>query len=170
MMVPRAGVEAARPYGQWILSHISALCDAIRKLTVWFYQEMKQRIGQRRMQRYVNQSNYDNRNIGGGIDQFWLKGALRIGAKQQIDLLVKLYRSQLPFSTRSMNITKNILVVEKTDHYVIRAKTGWVGLGDKTMPQIGWWVGYVERDGKACFFAMNLDIKKGRRRGRAASN
>jgi beta-lactamase class D len=134
--------------------------DAIRNSTVWFYQEMARRIGQARMQQYVNLVHYGNRNIGGGIDHFWLDGMLRITAKEQIDLLVKLYRNQLPFSPGTINIVKDILINEKTDNYILRAKTGWAGLGDKSAPQIGWWVGYVERGGRAYFFAMNLDIKK----------
>ena len=55
---------------------------------------------------------------------------------------------------------KDILINGKTDNYTLRAKTGWAGLGDKSAPQIGWWVGYVERADRAYFFAMNLDIKR----------
>jgi beta-lactamase class D len=33
-------------------------------------------------------------------------------------------------------------------------------LGDKSAPQIGWWVGYVERGDKAYFFAMNINIRR----------
>jgi beta-lactamase class D len=134
--------------------------EAIKNSTVWFYQEMARRIGQHRMQHYVNAANYGNRNIGGGIDHFWLNGELRITAKEQIDLLVKLYRNQLPFSPRTISIVKDILINEKTAKYILRAKTGWAGLGDKSAPQIGWWVGYVEREGKAYFFATNVDIKE----------
>jgi beta-lactamase class D len=134
--------------------------EAIKNSTVWFYQEMARRIGQTRMQHYVNLAHYGNRNIGGGIDHFWLDGRLRITAKGQIDLLVKLHRNQLPFSPRAVNIVKDILINEKTDQYILRAKTGWAGLGDKSAPQIGWWVGYIERGDKAYFFAMNIDIKE----------
>jgi beta-lactamase class D len=134
--------------------------DAIKNSTVWFYQEMARRIGQARMQHYVNVARYGNRNIGGGIDHFWLDGKLRITAKEQIDLLVKLHRNQLPFSPRTINIVKDILINERTDDYTFRAKTGWAGLGDQSAPQIGWWVGYVEREGSAYFFAMNIDIKR----------
>ena len=134
--------------------------EAIKYSTVWFYQEMARRIGPDQMQHYVNAANYGNRDISGGIDHFWLDGALRITAKEQIDLLVKLHRNQLPFSPRTINIVKDILINEKAEKYVLRAKTGWAGLGDNSVPQIGWWVGYVEREGQAYFFAMNIDIKK----------
>jgi beta-lactamase class D len=134
--------------------------DAIKNSTVWFYQELARRIGQDRMQRFVNRANYGNRNIKGGIDHFWLDGSLRITAKKQIDLLVKLHRNQLPFSQRTLNTVKDILINEKTNDYTLRAKTGWAGMGDASKPQLGWWVGYVERGGSSYFFAMNIDIKK----------
>ena len=129
--------------------------DAIKNSTVWFYQEMARRIGQEKMQKYIKQARYGNMNIGGGIDRFWLDGKLRITAKEQIEFLIKLYQNKLPFSGRSISIVKDIILNEKTDKYVLRAKTGWAF--DVT-PQIGWWVGYVERDGNAYFFAMNIDI------------
>jgi len=62
-----------------------------------------------------------------------------------------------------MSIVKDILLNEKTEAYILRAKTGW-GLAHLETPsakrQIGWWVGYVERGGNAYFFALNIDIAK----------
>jgi beta-lactamase class D len=150
------GVERMVP--EW--NRDQSMREAIKTSTVWFYQEMARRIGQERMQHYINAASYGNRNIGGGIDHFWLDGMLRTTAKEQVDLLVKLHRNQLPFSPRTTSIVKDILISEKTDQYTLRAKTGWAGLGNRSAPQIGWWVGFVERDGKAYFFAMNVDIKK----------
>ena len=37
-----------------------------------------------------------NRDIGGGIDQFWLTGALRIDPVQQVDFVDRLRRGALP--------------------------------------------------------------------------
>ena len=128
---------------------------AIRNSTVWFYQELARRIGQQRMQHYVDLAGYGNRDISGGIDHFWLDGGLRISTEEQINLLVRLYRNELPFSQRTMDIVKDILINEKNDHYVLRAKTGWT---QRVHPQIGWWVGYVEQNGGAYFFAINIDI------------
>ncbi len=119
--------------------------EALANSTVWFYQEMARRIGQSRMQHYVDAANYGNRNISGGIEHFWLDGGMRITAKEQIDLLVKLHRNQLPFSSRTTSTVKDMLVTERTEKYILRSKTGWAGLGNKNAPQIGWWVGYVER-------------------------
>lgn len=97
---------------------------AIEDSVIWFYQEMARRIGQERMQRYIDLANYGNRNISGGIDQFWLQGGLRITPKEQIDLLVKLHQNKLPFSRQTIKTVKDILINEKTDNYVLRGKTG----------------------------------------------
>ena len=38
------------------------------------------------------------------------------------------------------------------------AKTGWQG---RVEPQIGWWVGWVERPEGPVFFALNIDMPAG---------
>ena len=141
---------------------------AFQRSTVWFYQELARRIGPERMRRYVRAANYGNGDIGGGIDRFWLDGALRISSEEQIRFLVRLHRNDLPFSPRAINLVKQIAV--NAEHsgrgYVTRAKTGWVGYGSEpgngaSPAQIGWWVGYVvRRNGDAHFFALNIDMRK----------
>lgn len=138
-----------RDFPQW--NKDQTMRTAIKDSVVWFYQELARRIGQQRMQRYINLANYGNRDISGGIDRFWLDGGLRITPKEQIDFLVKLYQKNLPFSQRSIAIVKDIIINEKTSDYVLRGKTGWEG-------QVGWYVGYLERSNDVYFFAINMDI------------
>lgn len=126
---------------------------AMKYSAVWFYQELARRIGLERMQHYVDLAGYGNKNINGGLDRFWLTGELRITPREQIALLVRLYQNKLPFSQRAMDIVKDILIFEKKESYVLRAKTGWSG-------QVGWFVGYVERKENVYFFANNIDIMK----------
>ncbi|MCX5732814.1 MAG: class D beta-lactamase [candidate division NC10 bacterium] len=131
--------------------------NAMKNSTVWFYQELARRIGRERMQHYVNLAHYGNMDIGGRIDSFWLDGALRITPRQQIDLLVRLQRNALPFSERAQAIVRDILVLETGRDYVLRGKTGW---SDSFSPQVGWFVGYLEKAGHPFFFATNIDIVK----------
>jgi beta-lactamase class D len=49
------------------------------------------------------------------------------------------------------------MIGEKTDKYVSRAKTGW---SQDYTPQVGWYVGYIERGSDVYFFATELDMKK----------
>lgn len=130
------------------------LRSAFKNSVVWFYQEIARRVGQERMQRYINEVGYGNRNIGPAIDTFWLEGDMRISARQQVDFLTKLYRNDLPFSQRSIDIVKRIMIDEETKEYVLRAKTGWAL---RPTEEVGWWIGWVERgDGNVYTFAMNI--------------
>jgi beta-lactamase class D len=92
-----------------------------------------------------------------GVDHFWLDGALRITALQQIEFLKKFYLNQLPVSERSSLIVKDMLINEANSKYILRAKSG---LGSSRTPAIGWWVGWVETDNDTYFFALNLDVAK----------
>ena len=69
--------------------------SAIAVSAVPVYQEIARRIGAERMQKYVDLFEYGNRDIGGGIDQFWLTGNLRIDPVQQVDFVDRLRRGTL---------------------------------------------------------------------------
>lgn len=131
------------------------LRDAMRVSNVPVYQELARRIGAKRMQHYIDLAGYGNREIGAVIDKFWLDGPLKISAVEQARLLGRLAQRKLPFSQRSMRITRSILRQDDTPGHTMFAKTGWA-MG--ATPQIGWLVGWVEKEGKAYPFALNMDI------------
>jgi beta-lactamase class D len=142
----------------WAKDH--TMRTALPNSVVWYYQEIARRVGQGRMQSFVNRFGYGNRDISGGIDQFWLTGGLRISADEQVDFLRRFYKGQLGISNTTTQTVKDLLVLEQTPQYRLSGKSGWVGLGEASAPQLGWLVGYLERDGNVYFFAMNIDIKK----------
>ena len=151
------GIERAIP--EW--NRDLNMKEAIRLSAVWFYQVLARRVGHDRMQAWVKEAGYGNQNIGSpkDIDTFWLTGELRITPQEQIQFLRRLYSDELPFSERSLSLVKEIMIVEQTPDYTIRAKTGLVGFGEETMPQIGWYVGYLEKGENVYFFATNIDIR-----------
>lgn len=123
--------------------------------TVWFYQELARRIGKERYARYLKKCNYGNGQLTSAIDRFWLDGSLRISPRNQIEFLKALYEEKLPFSKRSYQIVKRIMVQQAPEaaNYVLRAKTGW---GKVEALDIGWWVGYVEKKDNVYFFATRV--------------
>src|ERR1700733_14264082 len=135
--------------------------SAIAASAVPVYQEIARRIGQERMQKYVDLLEYGNRNIGGGIDQFWLSGALRIDPMQQIDFVDRLRRGALPISERSQDLVRDILPVTKVGDTTIRAKSGLLG-AEIGKPSLGWLVGWAEKGGANTVFALNLDCREPR--------
>lgn len=135
--------------------------EAIKLSAYWFYQVLARRVGHERMQKWVTQVGYGNQKIGskGDIDKFWLEGDLRITPQEQIQFLRRFYNNDLPFSKRSLSIVKDIMLMEQTPDYTIRGKTGWVGFVGNVTPQIGWIVGYLEKEKNVYFFATNIDIR-----------
>jgi D-alanyl-D-alanine dipeptidase len=144
-----------RPVEAW--NQDQNLRSALKVSAVWFYVEVSKRVGKEAMQRYYDTANYGNRNTNGFGEAYWVKGDLRVTPRQQIEFLVKFYQNRLPFSPQVISIVKDILIEEKTDKYTLRAKTGW---SDAYTPQVGWWIGYVERASDIYFFAAEIDIKK----------
>lgn len=129
------------------------LTEAYKNSTVWFYQELARRIGEKNYEKYLKACNYGNKDISSGLTQFWLGNSLKISPKNQIEFLRKLHEEKLPFSKRTFEITKRIMVREKTNDYTWRAKTGMATV-DKI--DIGWFVGYVERKDNVYFFALRM--------------
>ena len=135
--------------------------SAIAASAVPVYQEIARRIGAERMQKFVDLFEYGNRDIGGGIDQFWLTGNLRIDPVQQIDFVDRLRRGALPVSKRSQELVCDILPVTKSGDAIIRAKSGLLG-AENGKPSLGWMVGWAEKDMAQTVFALNLDVREPR--------
>lgn len=126
------------------------LSSAFRYSAVWYYQELARRIGESQMKSYLQKLAYGNADISSGVDQFWLSGSLQITALQQVDFLTRLYTNQLPVSSRSIEILKEIMVEKETPEYVLRSKTGW---GNQAGKEVGWYVGYFETSDNVYLFA-----------------
>ncbi|MGL6340268.1 MAG: class D beta-lactamase, partial [Waterburya sp.] len=129
--------------------------EAFKLSAIWFYQILARRVGYDRMQEKVKQVGYGNSNIGSpeDIDKFWLEGELRITPQEQIQFLRRLYNNDLPFSARSLDIVKDIMIVEATPNYTLRVKTGLVGFPPIENTRMGWYVGYLEQNDNVYFFA-----------------
>jgi beta-lactamase class D len=146
-----------RSIDAWNKDH--TMRSAIAASAVPVYQEIARRIGQERMQKYVDLFEYGNRDIGGGIDQFWLTGNLRIDPVQQVDFVDRLRRGTLPVSKRSQDLVRDILPVTKVGDSTIRAKSGLLG-AEIGKPSLGWMVGWAEKGSAQTVFALNLDVRE----------
>lgn len=130
------------------------LTEALRVSCVPVYQELARRIGHDRMQWWVKNLGYGNADIADAIDTFWLEGKMRISALEQAAFLRRLARGDLPISRRAMDAVQEMMVEERTEAGVLRGKTG---LTARVSPNVGWWVGWVEKGGERWYFALNID-------------
>lgn len=138
------------------------LRTAFENSVVWYYRELARRIGAERMQAWLDRLNYGNRDMRGGLDLFWLRGAIRISALEQVDFLERFLRGTLPISERTTAIMRDIMLIEETSGatggYRLSGKTGTfvAAEGAPPEPQLGWLVGYVERGDRTTIFALNI--------------
>lgn len=147
---PRAGGFWA---SSWSQDH--TLRSALRNSVIWYYQVLARDIGADRMQRYLDQFDYGNRNMGGGLDQFWLHGDLRISPDEQVQFLKRMYDGDIGLSDRSTRIVRDILVLDASQADRLSGKTGTANV--TATRTLAWLVGYVERQADTWFFALNLE-------------
>jgi beta-lactamase class D len=130
------------------------LGTSIKYSCVWVYIGFAEKIGIDKYAGYLKSFNYGNLDLSGPPTRFWLNGPFRISANQQIDFLRNFYNYTLPVSRRSVDIVKDIIVLEKSDSWKLSGKTG-TGMLSNT-DYIMWFVGYLEKDNTPYFFAMNF--------------
>jgi beta-lactamase class D len=143
----------AEPFIHWAQDH--TLRSAIKHSVVWYYRELALRVGRQRMKKYLGALKYGNQKITGPVDEFWLDNSLKISADEQVEFLKSFYAGKLPVSKRSIDIVKDILLLEQTPTYRLSAKTGGGSIAEGKI--IGWFVGYVETGGNVYFFATNIE-------------
>lgn len=140
----------------WERDH--TLATAMRDGAAWVFQDLARRVGKPRLGEWLDRLEIGNRDMTGGVDQFWLQGGLRVSALEQVEFLRKLAEGRLPVTARSRRIVREILVVERFGDTVIRAKAGTAGGRDPA----GWWVGEVEKAGDpVATFALEFAPKPG---------
>ena len=142
-----------QPFKQW--EKDMSMREAIPLSNVAIYQELARRIGLERYRSWLTKLNYGNQKTGDALTSFWLDGPLQISAIEQVKFIALLAGKKLPLSERSQGMVRDILRLEARDGGILYGKTGWQFSAN---PQIGWWVGWTERDGKIFAFALNMDM------------
>ena len=143
-----------QPFKQW--ENDMGLREAIKISNVPIYQELARRTGLQPMQEDLTRLQYGNGEIGTVVDRFWLDGPLQISAVEQTQFLAQLAQEKLPFPVKAQKDVKAITLLETNAQGELHGKTGWL---TSTKPQVGWWVGWVEKQGRVYAFALNMDIR-----------
>ncbi|WP_371363681.1 Methicillin resistance mecR1 protein [Sporomusa rhizae] len=151
------------PFPAW--NHDQTLASATRDSVVWYFQELASRIGAKRMQENLDKIGYGNRDISGGLTTFWLRSSLQISAREQVDLLYKLYSGKLPVSPENVEVVKRNITLSESDGIRLMGKTGSGFENGKW--KLGWFVGSVEKQGKHYYFATNIQAPDGAIGGKA---
>lgn len=131
------------------------LREAIQVSNYPIYQELARRVGLKRMTAQVAALDYGNGQVGAVVDNFWVRGPLAISAIEQSQFLARLMDDQLPFSVEQQALVREMCLLEQGPGWRLYGKTG---LSTAQQPGVGWWVGWLEQNGKRYSFALNMPM------------
>lgn len=137
----------------WNMDH--SLRSGIEVSAVWLYQDLARQVGDELMSDFVAASRYGNADTGGGIDQFWLDGDLRISPVEQVDFLARLEQGELPFRPDVVAAVLDILVREQGDDWSWSYKTG---TSTDEVGRVGWIVGTTRQGDRVWAFALAMEL------------
>ena len=134
-----------QPFEAWNQDH--NLTSAMRYSVNWYFQYFDAQVGIDTLYYYLTHLSYGNRNLSGGITDFWIESSLRISPLEQVSLLRDFYLNNTIFETRHVDTLKDVLRLSENGSAVLSGKTG-TGLVSGRAPN-GWFIGYVETGGRS---------------------
>lgn len=130
----------------------------IKNSCVWYSQILTTELGLERLQNYLQLFEYGNQDLSWGLTKAWLGSSLKVSPKEQVDFLQKIIRKEIPVSTDAIQKAKSLFFVDNLPGgWKLFGKTEF---GHDEDLEIGWFVGWIEKENKVLIFAYNIrDIK-----------
>lgn len=146
-----------------VLNHDHNAKTWISDSIVWFSQRITPKLGKRKLQKYLNDFNYGNKDLSAGMTQAWLvspsaeTGALKISAYEQVDFMKSLWTDSLPASKRAQKITREITYIETSPKgFKLNGKTGSNFYDKEHKVHLGWFISHIENGTNEYIAVTNL--------------
>jgi len=133
------------------------LRSGIAVSAVPYFRTLALQIGEPRMKAGLAKLDYGNRDIDGKLDYFWLEGAFRISAEQQLAFVEALARGKLAVSAHAQEVVRDVSTLAKIGDATLHGKTGSGHVEDDQGKWLVWQVGWVERAGTILPYAAWLE-------------
>jgi beta-lactamase class D len=129
------------------------LKSAIQNSTIWYYVKLAERIGRENYRVWLKKCRYGNGDLSEKGTDFWNFGHFGVSPIEQVRFLKAFYEEKLPFSKRTYQIAKRVMMTEMGKQISLLSKTGWTKADGQ---DIGWYVGYYKMADNIYFFATRL--------------
>lgn len=130
---------------------------ALQNSCIPAYQDIAGRIGVVQYNEFLVRMNYAPASItAANLKDFWLTGAIALSARDQVAFLDRMIAGRVPIQPAHIEAMWAALAAGESEKGQMFAKTGYVFT---STPDVGWYVGWIRKDGEAvATFALNLDI------------
>ncbi|MEK3856273.1 BlaR1 family beta-lactam sensor/signal transducer [Cytobacillus sp. FSL H8-0458] len=142
------------------------LTSAMKNSVTWYFQMLDQQVQPGTIQTFLDRIRYGNRDLSGGIDEYWLESSLKISPVEQVQLLKRFYANQFGFKEKNIQTVKDSIKLERKEGALLSGKTGTGTVNGKNIN--GWFIGYVESGQDTYFFATNIQNEANSNGSRAA--
>jgi len=137
---------------QWRQSHDPS--SWMKESVVWYSQQITLELGAKRFATYTQRFGYGNADLTGdkgkdnGLTASWLNSSLRISPDEQIGFLRRMLNRELGVSPKAYDMSAALLHrPEPVGGWQVYGKTG-------SGKNVGWYIGWIEREGKRIVFAQ----------------
>lgn len=130
------------------------LNSAMRHSVTWYFQQLDQQLGLKRIRQYITDIGYGNQNVNEDPKTYWLESSLKISPIEQVELLIRFYNNDLGFKSENIDAVKSTLRLPSALNGTLYGKTGTGAINGENVN--GWFIGYVVGSGNTCFFAANI--------------
>lgn len=141
-----------RRYEHW--NEDQTLFSAMQDSVTWYFQALDARTGMSETEAYIRETGYGNQTVGKDVSSYWMDDTLRISPVEQIEMLRKLYDNRFGFSPENVEAVKKSICLYDSGKTALYGKTGTQEADGRNIS--GWFVGYLEKDGRTFFFAANI--------------
>ncbi|WP_077325513.1 BlaR1 family beta-lactam sensor/signal transducer [Virgibacillus siamensis] len=141
------------PYNTW--NQNQNLFTAMENSVTWYFQRLDKLVQMESIQAYLDQLNYGNQNVSGGIESYWLESSLKISPIEQVQLLKNFYTNKFGFDKKNIQFVKEAIKLETKDQAALYGKTGTGTVNGKNVN--GWFIGFAETEHNTYFFAANIE-------------
>lgn len=143
-----------RQYGFELWNCDQTLTSAMANSVNWYFQEIDRQAGPAAVRDYIQEIGYGSRTASGDTDSYWADSSLCISPLEQVEMLQKLYYNQFGFSPENIKAVKDSIYLYTEGSSAVYGKTGTGNIDGENA--LGWFIGYIEQDGRTYFFATNI--------------
>jgi beta-lactamase class D len=134
----------------------------IKNSCVWYSRLIVDELGVDLFNHYLKIFEYGNQDLTGGFRGAWLSSSLKISPREQLNFIKKMIEEELPVSSDTIKLSKPLFFLEELEGgWKLFGKTGFGVMHlDSSKNELGWFVGWIEKEGDWLAFAYLINDEK----------